>query len=76
MPTVDCTTGETREFTAEEIHAQQAAAAARQPEEPVGFHFSPREFLEALLTAMVQEGVFTAAKAKAIAARTRNALKR
>lgn len=53
------------------------APPPRVPQEPDSFGFTPREFLEALLTAMVQEGVIpTAAKAQAIATRTRNALKR
>lgn len=53
------------------------APPPRTPQEPDGFGFTPREFLEALLTAMVQEKVIlTADKARAIAIRTRNALKR
>lgn len=53
------------------------APPPRQPEEPESFGFTPREFLEALLTAMVAEKVIlTAEKAQAIAIRTRNALKR
>lgn len=53
------------------------APAPRVPQEPEAFQFTPRDFLEALLTAMVQEGVIPSpAKAQAIAVRARNALKR
>lgn len=73
---INCTTGETREFTPEEVAAQQAASVPRVPQEAEGFSFTPREFVEALLTAMVQENTLSNTKAQAIATRVRNALKR
>lgn len=79
MAVFDCATRQARSHTAEElvaIEAARAAEAARPPVEPINFNFTPKEFLEAFLTAMVQENVITAAKATAIAIRTRDALKR
>ena len=81
MPVVNCRTGDVRADTPEEIATEEAeraaAAAAYVPREPAQWHgFTPRELLEALLTAMVQEGVFNASTAQAIATRTRNALRR
>lgn len=77
MPVLDCATGQVRQLTSAE---EAAIAAERTPAVPVEretFDFSPRDFLVALLTAMVQEGVIpSAAKAQAIATRTRDALKR
>lgn len=52
-------------------------APTRQPEEQSGWdRFTPREHGEAMLEAMVREGIFTAAKAQAIAQRWMNILRR
>ena len=80
MPVIDCTTGEKREHTAEElaaIEAERIAAANRPKVERDDFgDLTPRDFVLALLDGFVREGVITGPKAQAIGVRVRDSLKR
>ncbi len=79
MPVIDCTTGEMREHTAEELaalEAERVAFANRPKVERDDFsEITPRDLVLALLEGFVREGVFNAAKGQAIAVRVREALK-